>query len=55
MELSRIERETGYPPRLSNEAIRSILSQLAAESERIEQIVIRLDYEMKLREGQGNA
>lgn len=58
MELSRMERETSYPPQLSSKAIRFMLGELAVyetadDAERVEMIITRLQYELKLREGQG--
>ena len=53
-----MERETSYPNKLSSKAIRFMLGELAVyeaadEPERVEMIVARLEYELKLREGQG--
>ncbi len=58
MELLRAERETSYPARLSNDAIRFILDELSTSDEdveRVQNIITRLQYEIKLREGHGNA
>jgi len=53
-----MERETSYPPQLSSKAIRFMLGELAVyetadDAERVEMIITRLQYELKLREGQG--
>lgn len=61
-ELARFERECEYPPRLSNMALRFILEQIYSleqressqdERERESRLVSRLEYEKRLREGNG--
>ena len=53
-----MERETSYPNKLSSKAIRFMLGELAVyetanDADRVEMIITRLQYELKLREGQG--
>lgn len=61
-ELARFERECEYPPILSNMAIRFIIEQIHSleqressqdERERQSRLVSRLEYEKRLREGNG--
>ena len=58
MEINRLERESSNIARLSNAAIRDVLSLLAAyegleETKQVETLRIRLEFEMKLRQGRG--
>lgn len=58
MELAKMEHYSFNAERLSTKALRHLLGELAVyetmtEAERVEAIIARVHYQLRLREGQG--